>query len=79
MDQTIVHAYGVVAAGEPLTHVPPGIADTSVRVFHAGSLAAIISLLPAKGFGVADWERIATNVGERSGNQEDASQNHRLL
>jgi len=63
MDETIVHAYGVVAAGEPLTQFPPGIADTSVRAFDAGSCAAIISLLPVEGFGVADWERNATNVG----------------
>jgi len=63
MDQTIIHAYGVVAAAEPLTQFPPGIADTSVHVVHAGNLAAITSHLPVKGFGVADWKRNATNVG----------------
>jgi hypothetical protein len=63
MDETIVHAYGVVAADEPLTQFPPGIADTTVWVHSADSLAAIVSLLPVEGFGVADWERNATNVG----------------
>lgn len=63
MDDTIVHAYGVVAADEPLTQFPPGIADTTVWVYRADSLAAIVSLLPAEGFGIADWERNATNVG----------------
>ena len=63
MDETIVHAYGVVAADEPLTQFPPGIADTTVWVHGADSLAAIVSLLPVEGFGVADWERNATNVG----------------
>jgi hypothetical protein len=63
MDETIVHAYGIVAAHEPLTQFPPGIADTTVWVHSADSLAAIVSLLPVKGFGVADWERNTTNVG----------------
>jgi Gas vesicle synthesis protein GvpL/GvpF len=63
MDETIVHAYGVVAADEPLTQFPPGIADTTVWVHSADGLAAIVSLLPVKGFGVADWEKNATNVG----------------
>ena len=63
MDETIVHAYGVVAADEPLTPFPPGIADTTVWVHSADSLAAIVSLLPVEGFGVANWERNATNVG----------------
>ncbi|HKX13995.1 MAG TPA: GvpL/GvpF family gas vesicle protein [Propionibacteriaceae bacterium] len=63
MDETIVHAYGVVAADELLTQFPPGIADTTVWVHSAESLAAIVSLLPVEGFGVADWERNATNVG----------------
>jgi hypothetical protein len=63
MDETIVHAYGVVAADEPLSQLPPGVAETSVWVFGADSLAAIVSLLPMQGFGVADWERNATNVG----------------
>jgi hypothetical protein len=62
MDETIVHAYGVIAADEPLTQFPPGIADTTVWVYGAGSLAAIVSLLPVEGFGVADWERNAANV-----------------
>jgi Gas vesicle synthesis protein GvpL/GvpF len=63
MDETIVHAYGVVAADEPLTQFPPGIAGSTVWVHNADSLAAIVSLLPVDGFGVADWERNATNVG----------------
>jgi hypothetical protein len=63
MDETIVHAYGVIAADEQLTQFPPGIADTTVSVYGVGSLAAIVSLLPVEGFGVADWERNATNVG----------------
>ena len=63
MDETIVHAYGVVAADGPLTQFPPGIADTTVWVYDVGSLAAIVSLLPVEGFGVPDWERNATNVG----------------
>jgi len=62
MDETIVHAYGVVAADEPLSEFPPGIADSTVWVHSAESLAAIVSLLPVQGFGVADWERNATNV-----------------
>jgi hypothetical protein len=62
MDETIVHAYGVIAADEPLTQFPPGIADTTVWVFGVSSLAAIVSLLPVEGFGVADWERNAANV-----------------
>jgi Gas vesicle synthesis protein GvpL/GvpF len=63
MDETIVHAYGVIAADEPLRQFPPGIADTTVWVYGVDSLAAIVSLLPVEGFGVADWERNATNVG----------------
>jgi Gas vesicle synthesis protein GvpL/GvpF len=63
MEETIVHAYGVVAMDEPLSQFPPGIADTTVWVHGVDGLAAIVSLLPAEGFGVADWERNATNVG----------------
>ena len=63
MDETIVHAYGVIAADEPLTQFPPGIADTTVSVYGVDNLAAIVSFLPVEGFGVADWERNATNVG----------------
>jgi hypothetical protein len=62
MDETIVHAYGVVAADEPLTPFPPGIADTTVWVHSADSLAAIVSLLPVEGFGVANWERMTAAV-----------------
>jgi Gas vesicle synthesis protein GvpL/GvpF len=76
MDETIVHAYGVVAADEPLTQFPPGIADTTVWVYGAGSLAAIVSLLPVEGFGVADWERNATNVGWL---ERVARQHHEVL
>jgi hypothetical protein len=63
MDETIVHAYGIVAADEPLSEFPPGIADTTVWIHNVESLAAIVSLLPVQGFGVADWKRNATNVG----------------
>ena len=76
MDETIVHAYGVVAADEPLTQFPPGIADTTVWVYGAGSLGAIVSLLPVEGFGVADWERNATNVGWL---ERVARQHHKVL
>jgi hypothetical protein len=76
MDETIVHAYGIVAADEPLTQFPPGIADTTVWVYGAGSLAAIVSLLPVEGFGVADWERNATNVGWL---ERVARQHHEVL
>jgi hypothetical protein len=76
MDETIVHAYGVIAADEPLTQFPPGIADTTVWVYGAGSLAAIVSLLPVEGFGVADWERNATNVGWL---ERVARQHHEVL
>ncbi len=76
MDETIVHAYGVVAADEPLTQFPPGIADTTVWVYGADSLAAIVSLLPVEGFGVADWERNATNVGWL---ERVARQHHEVL
>jgi hypothetical protein len=62
MDETIVHAYGIVAVDEPLTQFPPGIADTTVWVHGVDSLGAIVSRLPVDGFGVADWERNATNV-----------------
>jgi Gas vesicle synthesis protein GvpL/GvpF len=62
MDETIVHAYGVVGAGEPNSQFPPGIAGTSVWVFGANNLAAIVSLLPVEGFGVTDWQRNAGNV-----------------
>jgi Gas vesicle synthesis protein GvpL/GvpF len=74
MDETIVHAYGVIAADEPLTQFPPGIADTTVWVYGVDSLATIVSLLPVEGFGVADWERNATNVGwlERVARQHHA-------
>jgi Gas vesicle synthesis protein GvpL/GvpF len=76
MDETIVHAYGVVAADEPLTQFPPGIADTTVWVHSVDSLAAIVSLLPVEGFGVADWERNATNVGWL---EPVARQHHQVL
>ena len=62
MDETVVHAYGIVAEGEPLTEFPPGIAETPVRVFDADGLGAIVSLLPAEGFGAPDWEQNAANL-----------------
>jgi hypothetical protein len=62
MDETIVHAYGVVAANEPLSRFPSGIADTPVWVHNVDNLGAIVGLLPVDGFGVADWERNAANV-----------------
>jgi hypothetical protein len=62
MDETIVHAYGVVAANEPLNQFPAGIADTPVWVHKVENLGVIVGLLPVDGFGVADWERNATNV-----------------
>ena len=62
MDETIVHAYGVVAADEPLNQFPAGIADTPVWVHNVESLGAIVGLLPVEGFGIADWEQNATNV-----------------
>ena len=63
MDETIVHAYGIVAENEPLPEFPPGIAETPVRVFDVDGLGAIVSLLPAEGFGVTDWEQNAANLG----------------
>ena len=62
MDETIVHAYGVVDGNEPLTGFPPGIADTHVWVFDAEGFGAIVSRLPAEGFGIQDWEQNASNV-----------------
>jgi Gas vesicle synthesis protein GvpL/GvpF len=62
MDETIVHAYGVVAANERFGGFPAGIADTRVWVHDVDDLGAIVGLLPVEGFGVADWERNATNV-----------------
>jgi hypothetical protein len=62
MDETIVHAYGIVAADEPLSQFPAGIADTPVWVHNVENLGAIVGLLPVEGFGVADWERNAANV-----------------
>jgi hypothetical protein len=63
MDETIVHAYGVVDGNEPLTGFPPGIAETHVWVFDVEGFGAIVSRLPAEGFGVQDWEQNASNVG----------------
>jgi hypothetical protein len=63
MDETIVHAYGVVAANEPLSQFPSGIAGTPVWVHDVDNLGAIVGLLPVDGFGAADWERNAANVG----------------
>ena len=40
MDETLVHAYGVVAADEPLTQFPPGIADTTVWVYRRRQLGS---------------------------------------
>ena len=40
MDETIVHAYGVVAADEPLTQFPQGIAGTTVSVYGADTLGS---------------------------------------
>jgi Gas vesicle synthesis protein GvpL/GvpF len=62
MDETIVHAYGIVAENEALAEFPPGIAETRVWVFEADGFGAIVSLLPAEGFGVSDWEQNAANV-----------------
>ena len=62
MDETVVHAYGIVAENEPLTEFPPGIAEMPVRVFDAHGLGAILSLLPAEGFGATDWEKNAANL-----------------
>ena len=41
MDETVVHAYGIVAENEPLTEFPPGIAQMPVRVFDADGLGCI--------------------------------------
>lgn len=78
MDETIVHAYGVVAVDEPLSRFPTGIADAPVSVFDAERLAAVLSLLPVEGFGPADWERNATNVAwlERVARQHHAVLQH---
>jgi Gas vesicle synthesis protein GvpL/GvpF len=76
MDETIVHAYGVIAADESLTQFPPGIADTTVWVFGVNNLAAIVSLLPVEGFGVADWEQNAANVAWL---ERVARQHHEVL
>jgi hypothetical protein len=78
MDDMIVHAYGIVAADEPLSEFPPGIADTSVALLGVDNVAAIVSLLPVEGFGVTDWERNATNVGwlERVARQHHAVLQH---
>lgn len=78
MDETIVHAYGVVAADEPVNQFPPGIAEATVSVFGVGRLAAVVSLLPVEGFGSADWERNATNVAwlERVARQHHAVLDH---
>ena len=76
MEETIVHAYGVVAVDEPLSQFPAGIADTTVWVYGADTLAAIVSLLPVEGFGIADWERNATNVGWL---ERVARQHHEVL
>jgi Gas vesicle synthesis protein GvpL/GvpF len=62
MDETLVHAYGVVAAQEPYGSFPSGIADTRVWLYPVEGLAAIVSLLPSDGFGAADWERNAANL-----------------
>ena len=62
MDETLVHAYGVVAAKEPFGSFPSGVADTRVWLYPVEGLAAIVSLLPSEGFGVADWERNAANL-----------------
>jgi len=62
MDETLVHAYGVVAAKEPFGSFPSGIADTRVWLYPVEGLAAIVSLLPSDGFGVVDWERNAANL-----------------
>jgi len=62
VDETIVHAYGVLTANEPLDRFPPGIADTRVWVFDAERLAAIVSLLPVEGFGAREWEQNAENL-----------------
>lgn len=62
MDETIVHAYGIISADDAPNQFPPGIADTTVSVFGVDRLAAVVSLLPVEGFGAADWERNATNV-----------------
>ena len=76
MDETLVHAYGMVAVDEPLTQFPQGIAGTTVWLYGADTLAAIVSLLPVEGFGVADWERNATNVGWL---ERVARQHHEVL
>jgi hypothetical protein len=76
MDETIVHAYGIVAASEPLSQFPPGIADTPVWVHSVENLGAIVGLLPMDGFGVADWERNAANVSWLG---EVAQRHHEVL
>jgi hypothetical protein len=62
MDETIVHAYGVVAPNAAFSRFPAGIADTRVWVHRVENLAAIVGLLPVDGFGVANWEENAANV-----------------
>ena len=63
MDETLVHAYGVVATDGTIRQVSVGIADTRAWLYPVEALAAIVSLLPSDGFGVADWERNAANLG----------------
>jgi len=76
MDEAIVHAYGVVAANTSWSGFPTGIADTTVRVYEVGDLAAIVGLLPVKGFGVEDWEENAANV---SWLEQVARRHHEVL
>jgi len=76
MDETIVHAYGIVAENEPLAEFPPGIAETRVWVFDADGFGAIVSLLPVEGFGGSDWEQNAASVSWLG---QVARQHHEVL
>lgn len=76
MDETIVHAYGVVAPNASFSGFPAGIADTPVSVYEVENFAAIVGLLPVEGFGVADWEENAANV---SWLEQVARRHHEVL
>lgn len=52
---TVVHAYGLVPGGGPLSLPDRGIADSKVRTVAFDDVEIVVSDLPAESFGEAAW------------------------
>jgi hypothetical protein len=58
----VLYAYGFVREGFPAEKAPPGLDDTPVELARAGTVAALISRLPAAAYAAAEVERNSGDV-----------------